>query len=175
VNWTIFCGVIVFFMQTGFSFLESGSVRHKNYQNILLKNTIDFCACGIIWWGWGYGMAMSNVNGGFVGKENFFGYDMDRKWGNWFLSYVFASNATTIVSGALAERCKILNYLIFAIVMTGFIYPVIVAWVWGEGWLHQMGFLDFAGSGVVHLTGGVSGLVGTCVIGARHGLFDSDN
>ena len=93
--------------------------------------------------------------------------------GRWFLSYVFASNAATIVSGSLAERCKILNYLIFSIFMTGFIYPVIEAWIWGGGWLNEMGFHDFAGSGVVHLTGGISGLVGTIVIGPRFGRFEN--
>ena len=159
-------------MQTGFSLLESGSVRHKNYQNILLKNTIDFCACGIVWWGWGYGLARGDVNGGFIGSKNFFGYELDKMRGRWFLSYVFASNAATIVSGSLAERCKILNYLIFSVFMTGFIYPVIEAWIWGGGWLNEMGFHDFAGSGVVHLTGGISGLVATFVIGPRFGRFE---
>ena len=120
----------------------------------------------------GYGLAKGEVDGGFIGSKHFFGYELDKKKGKWFLSYVFASNAATIVSGSLAERCKILNYLLFSIFMTGFIYPVIEAWVWSEGWLFQMGFQDFAGSGVVHLTGGISGLVGTKVIGSRYGRFD---
>jgi Amt family ammonium transporter len=91
--------------------------------------------------------------------------------GRWFICNIFASNAATIVSGSLAERCKIKNYLLFSIFITGVIYPLVVAWTWGEGWLYQLGFRDFAGSSIVHLTGGISGLIGTIIIGPRHGRF----
>ena len=96
---------------------------------------------------------------------------MEGKYGKWFLSFVFASTSATIVSGSLAERCKINSYLVFSFIMTGFIYPTVSAWVWGKGFLYKLGFSDFAGSGVVHLTGGVAGLAAAYIIGPRLGRF----
>lgn len=166
-------GVIVFFMQSGFALLESGAVRYKNYQNILLKNCLDATVGGLVWWAWGYGLAYGDVDGGFIGKKYFFGYNMEGQYGAWFFQYAFACTAATIVSGSLAERVNINNYLLFSFFMTGFIYPVIVAWTWGGGWLYEMGYLDFAGSGIVHLTGGISGLAGAAICGPRLGRFES--
>ena len=125
-------GVIVFFMQTGFALLESGSVRRKNYQYVLLKNCIDFCIGGLVWWAWGYRISHNNEAEGF---QYFLGSNMESKYGEWFLSYVFASASATIVSGSLAERGKINCYLFFSFFMYGFIFPVVSAWVWGGGFL----------------------------------------
>jgi Amt family ammonium transporter len=129
-QWAMLSGVVVFFMQTGFALLESGSVRHKNYQNILIKNCLDFCIGGIVWWAWGYAIYNIPIDG-FEGANNFFGVKMEGKYGKWFLSYVFASTSATIVSGSLAERVRMKNYLVFSFLMTGFIYPTVAAWVWG--------------------------------------------
>lgn len=163
------------FMQAGFALLESGSVRFKNYQNILLKNLMDACIAGLVWWALGYGFAYGDAKAnGFIGTKYFFGIDLEKddKLAAWFFQWAFAATAATIVSGSLAERVNINCYLLFSFVMTGFIYPVVCAWTWGEGWLYKMGFVDFAGSGIVHLTGGASGFVGAMIAGARLGRFE---
>jgi ammonium transporter, Amt family len=171
--WMMIAGVIVFFMQSGFALLESGSVRYKNYQNVLLKNCMDACIGGLVFWAWGFGLAYGDVDGGFAGKKHFFGYNMETRYAEWFFQYAFACTAATIVSGSLAERVKINNYLLFSFFMTGIIYPIVVAWTWGGGWLTTMGFSDFAGSGVVHLTGGIAGLTGAVICGPRLGRFST--
>jgi len=166
-------------MQTGFALLEAGTVRFKNYQNILLKNCMDACIGGLVWWACGYAFAFGNVDGGFIGKKYFFASGKDMDYTMWFFQYAFACTAATIVSGSLAERVQINTYLLFSFFMTGFIYPVVVAWTWGGGWLTASdadgvsiwGYKDFAGSGVVHLVGGVSGLVGAIIAGPRLGRF----
>lgn len=179
----LIAGVLVFFMQSGFSLLEAGTVRFKNYQNILLKNIMDACIGGVVWWAWGYGLAYGEGNG-FIGEKFFFGIDFEKKennaqYGNWFFQFAFAATAATIVSGSLSERVNIGNYLLFSFLMTGFIYPVVVAACWsGDGWLVSgkwndgQGYEDFAGSGIVHLTGGVAGFVGAIILGPRIGVFD---
>ena len=124
-------------------------------------------------WATGYAFAYGDVDGGFIGKKYFFGMGMEGLYGSWFFQYAFACTAATIVSGSLAERVNINNYLIFSLLMTGFIYPVVVARTWGGGWLSEIGFCDFAGSGVVHLTGGIAGVAGAAICGPRMGKFDS--
>ena len=168
-------GVIVTFMQTGFALLESGSVREKNHQNVLLKNCLDACIGGLVWWAWGFGMGFGDVNGGFIGGKFFFGADMDSEfqYAKWFFKYASACTAASIVSGSVAERININCYLLFSFFMTGFIYPTVVAWTWGSGWLTARGFTDFAGSAVVHMTGGVSGFVAAYLVGPRLGRFKS--
>mmetsp|Transcript_40684 Transcript_40684/g.62060 ORF Transcript_40684/g.62060 Transcript_40684/m.62060 type:complete len:368 (+) Transcript_40684:40-1143(+) len=175
LNWILMSGVVVFFMQTGFAFVESGSVREKNYMNVLLKNLIDACCGAMVWFFWGFGLAYGNVNGGFMGTKYFAGLGLEEEgqYGNWFFQYAFACSAATIVSGSVAERISINAYVIFSIWMTGVIYPIVVAWTWGQGWLYEAGFTDFAGSGIVHLTGGVSGLVAAIIVGPRLGKFRS--
>ena len=128
---------------------------------------------GLIWYAWGFGFAYGNVNGGFIGQKYFVGIGLeeDRKYSDWWFQFAFASTAATIVSGSVAERINVYCYIFFAFLMIGLIYPVIVAWTWGEGWLSNLGYLDYAGSGIVHLTGGVAGLVGTLIIGPRIGKF----
>ena len=102
-----------------------------------------------------------------------FGYDLEGKSGKLFFQYAFACTSSTIVSGSLAERAKIENYLFFSMFMTGFIYPVIVSWTWGKGWLFNLGYQDFAGSSIVHLCGGISGLAGSYISGPRLGRFNA--
>ena len=178
-------GVIIFFMQSGFALLESGNVRFKNYQNILLKNCMDACIGAIVWWICGFAFAFGfkqddegNNTNNFIGSQYFFASklgddDAAYSYGFWFFQYAFACTAATIVSGSLAERVNIPNYLLYSAFMTGFIYPVVVAWTWGGGFLSGWGFADFAGSGVVHLTGGIAGLAGAIICGPRLGKFDA--
>lgn len=143
---------------------------------------MDACIGGLVWWAWGYGLAWGVEEGGFIGTKYFFGMDMGptkdkaSPYGEWFFQFAFACTAATIVSGSLAERVNINNYLLFSFFMTGFIYPVVVSWTWAGGWLATMepGFADFAGSGVVHLTGGVAGLAGAVFCGPRLGKFDGE-
>jgi len=166
-------GVLVFMMNCGFALLESGTVRFKNYQNILLKNVMHALVGGLIWWAWGYAFAYGNVDKGFIGTKYFVGQGMaeDKQYADWWFQYAFAATAATIVSGSVAERINIYCYIAFAFLMIGFIYPVIVAWTWGGGWLFARGFDDFAGSGIVHMTGGVAGLCGAIICGPRIGRF----
>jgi len=167
-------GVLVFMMNCGFALLESGTVRFKNYQNILLKNVMHALVGGLIWWAWGYAFAYGDVDGGFIGTKYFVGIGMkeNKQYADWWFQYAFAATAATIVSGSVAERINIYCYITFAFLMIGFIYPIIVAWTWGSGWLSVKGFDDFAGSGIVHMTGGIAGLCGAIICGPRIGRFN---
>jgi len=190
--WLIICGAMVMFMQAGFALVESGCCRAKNVQNILLKNLTDVCIGTIGWWisGWAiaYGGPMNAdgfLDNGFMGTEQWFGmgfvtYAGDGKFEpttgmlNWFFQWAFCSAASTIVSGGVAERVNFGGYCLYSFAMTAFVYPVIVAWTWGYGWLaslNSVGFMDFAGSGVVHMTGGVGALMGAIIAGPRAGRF----
>ncbi|CAE7286589.1 AMT1-1 [Symbiodinium natans] len=191
--WLIICGAMVMFMQAGFAMVESGCCRAKNVQNILLKNLTDVCIGTIGWWisGWAiaYGGPMKDglLENGFMGTEQWFGigfvnYAGDGKFEpstnmlNWFFQWAFCSAAATIVSGGVAERVNFGGYCLYSFAMTAFVYPVIVAWTWGYGWLasiNSVGFMDFAGSGVVHMTGGVGALMGAIIAGPRAGRFQN--
>ncbi|CAJ1348866.1 unnamed protein product [Effrenium voratum] len=191
--WLIVCGAMVMFMQAGFAMVESGCCRAKNVQNILLKNLSDVCVGTIGWWfsGWAiaYGGPMKDglLENGFMGHEQWFGigfvgYKQDGQLEpttgmlNWFFQWAFCSAAATIVSGGVAERVSFGGYVCYSFLMTAFVYPVIVAWTWGYGWLasiNSAGFMDFAGSGVVHMTGGVGALVGAVIAGPRTGRFEN--
>jgi len=191
--WLIVCGALVMFMQAGFAMVEAGSCRAKNVQNIMLKNLTDVCVGTLGWWatGWAfaYGGPMTSdglLENGFMGHEQFFGtgfvtFKEDGQFEpttaplNWFFQWAFCSAAATIVSGGVAERVSFLPYVFFSFMMTAWVYPIIVAWTWGYGWLASMnsvGFMDFAGSGVVHMTGGVGALVGAIIAGPRTGRFE---
>lgn len=203
ITWNILCGALVFFMQAGFAMLEAGSVSSKNALNILFKNVCDACISAIGFWLVGYGVAFGLSKNGFIGTSDYAlrgpGFSPDGgiddgdvpalyfQW--WFFQWAFAATAATIVSGSVAERCKLDAYYIYSAVVTVFIYPVVVCWCWGYGWLSPFNgdpanfqfegkdsynFIDFAGSGVVHMTGGILGLVAAIIIGPRSGRFNQD-
>ena len=174
MGWVMTAGIIIFLMNAGFAMLESGSVRFKNLQVVLIKNMIHALMGGIIWWAWGFAFAFGDVKkNGFIGTKYYLGLGVgdDQEFAHWWLSYAFATASTSIVSGCLAERTNIYTYICFSILTFGFIYPLIVAWTWGGGWLHEFGFEDFAGSGIVHVTGGFAGIVGATICGPRLGRF----
>ena len=136
-----------------------------------MKNVLDTCVGSIAFYSIGYSFSV-NLNGGIIGTSNFFGTGFENhQYTDWIFLFSYCSAATTIVSGSLAERTYLDTYLIYSFIMTAFIYPIAAGWVWGGGWLAELGFLDFAGSGVVHMTGGVAGLVGTIILGPRTGFF----
>ena len=191
----------MFFMQAGFAMLEAGIVQPKNATNILFKNLIDASLAAIAFWLVGYGVAFGTDSGGFIGTDQFFiGIgesstqinNWDHGWQKWFFQWAFAGAAATIVAGSVCERAKIEAYFVYSIVLTVFIYPVVVHWGWGAGFLsawgaypdkngdarplftrdeRSNGMIDFAGSGVVHMVGGVSGLMGAIIVGPRAGRF----
>jgi len=173
--WMILCGAQVFLMQLGFANLESGTVSKRNVQNIIFKNIMDACLGSIIWYGFGYAVAWGE--GSFLGINSFFKVHYGDST-DWFFQWAFCVTASTIVSGAVAERMKLEAYFLYTIVITAFIYPVVVHWVWsGEGWASAFNpdaknpIIDFAGSGVVHMVGGWSGLMGAYFAGPRTGRF----
>ena len=166
----------ILLMQLGFALVENGTVRSKNSKNILIKNLFDAAAGALAFWLIGFGFAFGHKSeGGFIGSKGdmFVGSGFDDYPDNYYLAWVFqfsfAATASTIVSGSLAERTQLPAYMAFSVLMTGFIYPVVVGWVWGGGWLGEKGYLDFAGVSVVHMVGGVAGFCGAIVIGPRHG------
>eukprot|EP01104_Vermistella_antarctica_P008550 TRINITY_DN2145_c0_g1_i1.p1 TRINITY_DN2145_c0_g1~~TRINITY_DN2145_c0_g1_i1.p1 ORF type:complete len:430 (+),score=68.72 TRINITY_DN2145_c0_g1_i1:426-1715(+) len=174
-------GTFVFFMQAGFAFLEAGAVRGKNVTTVLLKNMADAVLVTAAYWilgyGWlGYGFFTDDQNGvGFIGWHGFMLINVDEEDYAWFyFQLMFAATSVTIVGGAMAERTKVLAYLINAVIMGGWTYPMITHWVWSpDGWMYEhLKFKDFAGSGVVHITGGaVAGFAALCV-GPRIGRFE---
>ena len=142
VHWILYCGTLVFLMQTGFAMLCAGSIRAKNAQNILLKNLLDACVGAIWFWATGYAFAYGQSGSDknwFIGNNYFFlskGYEGGDGYHNWFFQFAFAATAATIVSGAVAERCSMTAYAAYSAFLTGFVYPVVVHWVWsGTGWL----------------------------------------
>jgi len=179
--WMILCGAQVFFMQLGFANLEAGTVSRRNVQNIIFKNIMDACLGSIIWFCFGYGVAYGK-GGYLVGTNAFFKVHF-ADCISWFFQWAFCVTASTIVSGAVAERMKLEAYFIYTIVITAFIYPVVVHWIWSnDGWASAFNpnagtpIIDFAGSGVVHMVGGWSGLMGAYFVGPRKGRFsDEDN
>jgi Amt family ammonium transporter len=173
--WLVVAAALVFLMQAGFALVEAGFTRAKNTANIVMKNFMDFSVGSIMFWAVGFAFAYGGSSvGGFIAYGDFFLSDSALSV-DWFFQVVFAATAATIVSGAMAERTKFTSYLLYTTFISGIIYPVVVHWVWsGQGWLGDLGFLDFAGSGVVHLTGGVAAFVGAAVLGPRIGKFDAD-
>mmetsp|Transcript_22899 Transcript_22899/g.37681 ORF Transcript_22899/g.37681 Transcript_22899/m.37681 type:complete len:523 (+) Transcript_22899:122-1690(+) len=193
-TWVLLCAFIIFTMQTGFALLEAGAVRSKNSRNVILKACFDACAGALAWWATGYAFAgpfyadhayVQSTNG-FIGNTFFFTSRQFGNWANWFFQFTFAATASTIINGAMSERTRMGAYLIYTSMSTGFIYPVVAHWVWSSaGWLSNYGggafgtplangLLDFAGAGVVHMTGGFVALVGAIMVGPRTGRFDRD-
>ena len=175
--WVVLGGILVFFMQAGFALIESGSVRSKNTINVLMKNYMDACLGGLVFWLIGFGLMFGVNTSGWIGTSHFAPNAMDDwHWNLLFFQMMFAATATTIASGAMAERIHFVAYIVSAAVVSGLIYPIFGAWAWGslfdgEGWLKAMGFIDFAGSTVVHSIGGWVALAGIIVLGPRLGRF----
>jgi len=172
--WVLICGILVFFMQAGFTLVEAGFTRSKNTGNIIMKNLMDFCIGSVAFWAVGYSLMYGDSIGSFIGTPSLF-FDSAADMHSLFFQTVFAATAATIVSGAIAERTKFTTYLFFSLLMTLVIYPISGSWVWnGGGWLAQMGFTDFAGSTVVHAVGGFASLVAAAMVGPRIGKYNTD-
>jgi Amt family ammonium transporter len=176
--WTLIAAVLVFFMQAGFAMVEVGFTRAKNASNILMKNLMDFSIGSLAYWAVGFAIMFGKDVGGFWGASGFFliGGDPGTPEGLWELAFwmfqvVFAATAATIVSGAMAERTKFIAYLVYSCVISAVIYPVVGHWIWGGGWLGNVGMIDFAGSTVVHSVGGWAGLMGAILLGPRMGKY----
>jgi Amt family ammonium transporter len=178
-------GVLVMWMAAGFAMLEAGLVRSKNVATICLKNISLFGVAGILFYVVGYNLMYMDVNGGFMGTFAIWGADDaaalagDYSAGysagsDWFFQMVFCGAACSVVSGCVAERIKLWSFLLFCVVLTGIIYPIQGSWVWGGGWLSEMGFSDYAGSTLVHSVGGWAALTGAIILGARKGKYSSD-
>ena len=169
--WILVAGILCFLLQAGFGLLEVGSIRAKNAQNVILKNILDACVAALAYWAIGFGFAFGEGNNPFIGLSYFFliGYD---DFVTFFFFYVFAGTTATIVSGAVAERCRFRAYLIYSFVLTGFIYPVSSHWIWTEqGFLYGKVF-DYAGGGAVHMVGGAAAFSGAWLLGPRIGRFE---
>jgi len=177
--WVITAAALVFFMQAGFALLESGMSRSKNAVNVVMKNYMDVCIGSIIFWMIGYGLMFGDNATGFLGVTHFLPQNLsDMGYSFLFFQTMFAATAVTIASGAMAERTRYHGYLLGALLVSGIIYPVYGSWVWGsyydgQGWLAGLGFIDFAGSTVVHSIGGWVALAGIIVLGPRLGKFSS--
>ena len=181
--WVIIGGALVFFMNAGFALVESGLCRSKNAVNILTKNLIVFGLAVVGFWSVGYALMFGGRHS-FIGSTGFFLTGLDPLTGGeghkvplngfFFFQLCFAATAATIVSGAVAERIKIQSFMVFSVVLTAVVYPIIGHWVWGGGWLAKKGFADFAGSTVVHSVGGWAALVGAAMLGPRIGKYSKD-
>ncbi len=180
IAWTIVAAALVFFMQAGFALLEGGMVRAKNAVNVIMKNYSDMCFGVIAYWAIGYGLMFGATENGWFGLDH---YLPDLQSGveatHFIFQLMFAATAATIVSGAVAERMRFGPYVVASMIITGVIYAVYGAWAWGSfydgsGWLVDMGFIDFAGSTVVHSVGGWCALAGVIVLGPRLGRFAPD-
>ena len=173
--WIVVAAILVMFMQAGFALVEAGFTRAKNAGNIIMKNVMDFSLGSLTYWAFGFALAYGGSSiGGFLAYGDLFFFDDQSRAGEWFFQVVFAATAATIISGAVAGRVKFTSYLIYTPFITGLIYPVVTHWVWGGGWLSEIGFFDFAGSGVVHMLGGVAALAGVLIVGPRIGKYDED-
>ena len=176
--WVLFGAVLVFSMQIGFTMVEVGLTRLKNSGNIIMKNVMDLCLGSVAFWFIGFGIMFGTDLVGLVGIPDFF---VRGNYDSTFSTYtflifqtVFCATAATIVSGAMAERTKFSAYLIYSVAISAIIYPISGHWIWGGGWLSQLGFHDFAGSTAVHMVGGVAALVGAKILGPRIGKYDTE-
>ncbi len=174
--WFLIGTALVFWMQAGFAMVEAGFARAKNTGNIIMKNLMDFCIGTCMFILIGFSLLLGEDFMGLIGKPGFdiFTSYADFDWSNFVFNLVFCATTATIVSGAMAERTKFLSYCIYSAVISAVIYPIEAHWIWGGGWLSQMGFHDFAGSCAIHMVGGVSALVGAKILGPRLGKFTRD-
>lgn len=174
--WFLMGAALVFWMQAGFAMVEAGFTRAKNTGNILMKNLMDFCIGTPMFVLIGFSLLLGEDVMGFIGKPGFdiFTSYATFDWSNFVFNLVFCATTATIVSGAMAERTKFLSYCIYSAVISAVIYPVEAHWVWGGGWLSQLGFHDFAGSAAIHMVGGLCALVGAAMLGPRIGKYVTD-
>ena len=174
--WFLIGAALVFWMQAGFAMVETGFTRAKNAGNILMKNLMDFCIGTVVFILIGFGLLFGEDMVGLIGKPGFdiFTDYANFDWSNFVFNLVFCATTATIVSGAMAERTKFLSYCVYSAVISAFIYPVEAHWIWGGGWLSQIGFHDFAGSCAIHMVGGISALIGAWLLGPRIGKFVKD-
>ena len=174
--WFLIGAALVFWMQAGFAMVEAGFTRAKNTGNILMKNLMDFCIGTITFILIGFSFLLGEDFLGFIGKPGFdvFTNYASFDWSNFVFNLVFCATTATIVSGAMAERTKFLSYCVYSAVISALIYPIEAHWIWGGGWLSQMGFHDFAGSCAIHMTGGICAIIGAKILGPRIGKFTKD-
>jgi Amt family ammonium transporter len=172
--WILVAGIICFFLQAGFGLLEVGAIRAKNAQSAMIKNLMDACVAAIVYYLVGYGFAYGENGNAFVGSGFYALYNTE-DFIIWYFNYVFAGTTATIVSGAVAERCKFEAYLIYSSILSAIIYPIASHWIWSpDGWMFTRGVLDFAGGGAVHGVGGCAALMGAYILGPRIGKFTKD-
>ena len=174
----LMCGFMVMFMAAGFAMLESGMVTSKSVSVICAKNIGLYSIAGIMFWLFGYNLAYGIPEGGYIGTftpwSDASSVDTGYADGSdWYFQMVFCATTVSICSGAMAERVKLWPFFLFAAILAGIIYPIVMGWQWGGGWLAELGFSDFAGSTLVHSTGGAAALAGIMLLGARNGRFDS--
>ena len=174
--WFLIGAALVFWMQAGFAMVEKGFTRAKNAGNIIMKNLMDFCIGTVMFILIGFGLLLGEDLAGLIGRPGFdiFTAYESFDWSNFVFNLVFCATTATIVSGAMAERTKFLSYCIYSGVISALIYPIEAHWIWGGGWLSQIGFHDFAGSCAIHMVGGISALVGAKILGPRIGKFNMD-
>lgn len=174
--WFLIGAALVFWMQAGFAMVETGFTRAKNAGNILMKNLMDFCIGTVMFILIGFSLLLGEDVLGFIGKPGFdiFTSYANFDFSNFVFNLVFCATTATIVSGAMAERTKFLSYCIYSAVISAVIYPIEAHWIWGGGWLSQLGFHDFAGSCAIHMVGGISALIGAAMLGPRIGKFSKD-
>lgn len=172
IGWTLVGVALVFFMQAGFAMVETGLTRAKNAGNIVMKNLMDFCIGTPIYWFIGFGI-MFGGTGALIGGLDLFSMK-STDYTTMIFQTVFCATSATIVSGAMAERTKFSSYCIYSALISLFVYPISGHWIWGGGWLAQLGFHDFAGSTAVHMVGGVAAFVGAAILGPRIGKYDKN-
>lgn len=172
--WFLIGAALVFFMQCGFAMVETGFTRAKNAGNIIMKNLMDFCIGTVVFMLLGFGLLCGeDALFGLVGipNLNIFTNFAEFPWHNFVFNMVFCATTATIVSGAMAERTKFVSYCIYSLVISAVVYPIEAHWIWGGGWLSQLGFVDFAGSCAIHMVGGISAIIGAIILGPRIGKY----
>ncbi len=174
--WFLIGAALVFWMQAGFAMVETGFTRAKNAGNIIMKNLMDFCIGTVVFILIGFSLLLGEDLMGLIGKPGFHIFTAYESfdWSNFVFNLVFCATTATIVSGAMAERTKFLSYCVYSAVISALIYPIEAHWIWGGGWLSQIGFHDFAGSCAIHMVGGISALIGAKILGPRIGKFTKD-
>jgi Amt family ammonium transporter len=174
--WFLIGAALVFWMQAGFAMVEAGFTRAKNTGNILMKNLMDFCIGTVVFILIGFGLLLGEDVIGLVGKPGFdiFTDYANFDWSNFVFNLVFCATTATIVSGAMAERTRFISYCVYSAVISAVIYPIEAHWIWGGGWLSEIGFHDFAGSTAIHMVGGIAALIGAAILGPRIGKFERD-